>query len=113
MDEMTNEVELKSIVSDSKRTRFQVNLVDSETPSRVRLDSSSSLSDENKYKSFRQLTREALPRLDNYRNIMSVHVVCRPTLDELHNCDMAEKVLFVIIKYYILFYNDLTNFHRI
>ncbi|XP_025421487.1 bumetanide-sensitive sodium-(potassium)-chloride cotransporter [Sipha flava] len=87
----TNEVELKSVVSDVKRTRFQVNLVDSDTPTRMRLDSVSS--DDNKYKSFRQLTREALPRVDNYRNIMSVHVACRPTLDELHNCDLAEKNL--------------------
>ncbi|XP_050441187.1 bumetanide-sensitive sodium-(potassium)-chloride cotransporter isoform X2 [Adelges cooleyi] len=88
MDSTQDEVELKSVVTDSKRTRFQVNLVDSE-PHRVRLDSASS--DDNKYRSFRQLTREALPRLDNYRNIMSVHVACRPTLDELHNNDMAEK----------------------
>lgn len=91
MDTETNEIELKSVVSELKRTRFQVNLVDSETPPRVRLDSVSS---DDKYKSFRQLTREALPRLDNYRNIMSVHVACRPTLDELHNCDLAEKVDF-------------------
>lgn len=97
MDSETNEVELKSVVSDSKHTRFQVNLVDSETPARMRLDSASS--DDNKYKSFRQLTREALPRLDNYRNIMSVHVACRPTLDELHNCDMAEKVFLFLSKY--------------
>lgn len=91
METETNEVELKSVVSDStKRTRFQVNLVDCETPSRMRLDSASS--DDNRYKSFRHLTREALPRLDNYRNIMSVHVACRPTLEELHNCDLTEKV---------------------
>lgn len=107
MDTESNDVELKSVVSELKRTRFQVNLVDSETPPRVRLDSVSS---DDKYKSFRQLTREALPRLDNYRNIMSVHVACRPTLDELHNCDLAEKVeyyfsiiviiIFTIINYY-------------
>eukprot|EP00102_Acyrthosiphon_pisum_P016810 XP_008187908.1 PREDICTED: bumetanide-sensitive sodium-(potassium)-chloride cotransporter isoform X1 [Acyrthosiphon pisum] len=89
MESESNDVELKSVVSDTKRTRFQVNLVDCETPPRLRLDSASS--EDNKYKSFRQLTREALPRLDNYRNIMSVHVACRPTLDELHNCDLAEK----------------------
>ncbi|CAI6365712.1 unnamed protein product [Macrosiphum euphorbiae] len=88
MEPESNDVELKSVVSDTKRTRFQVNLVDCETPPMLRLDSASS---EDKYKSFRQLTREALPRLDNYRNIMSVHVACRPTLDELHNCDLAEK----------------------
>lgn len=96
MDSETNEVELKSVVLESKHTRFQVNLVDSETPTRMRLDSASS--DDNKYKSFRQLTREALPRLDNYRNIMSVRVACRPTLDELHNCDMAEKVFWFLSK---------------
>lgn len=95
METETNDVELKSVVSDTKRTRFQVNLVDCETPSRMRLDSTSS--DDNKYKSFRQLTREALPRLDNYRNIMSVHVACRPTLDELHNYDFAEKVCIIYL----------------
>lgn len=104
----TNEVELKSVVSDLKRTRFQVNLVDCETPPRLRLDSASS---DEKYKSFRQLTREALPRLDNYRNIMSVHVACRPTLDELHNCDLAEKVyIFHFINLYI-FILSLTFIH--
>lgn len=104
MDTKPNEVELKSVVSGPKHTRFQVNLVDCETPARTRLDSVSS--DDNKYKSFRQLTREALPRLDNYRNIMSVHVACRPTLDELHNCDMAEKVFWLFsLQNYILFNN--------
>lgn len=36
-------------------------------------------------KSLRHYTREALPRADHYRNIMSVHGhMSRPTLDELH-----------------------------
>ncbi|XP_054160523.1 solute carrier family 12 member 1-like [Oppia nitens] len=36
-------------------------------------------------KSLRYYTREALPRVDNYRNILSVHRhMTRPTLDELH-----------------------------
>lgn len=39
-----------------------------------------------------QLTREALPRMDNYRNILSVRVAQRPTLDELHNATMSNKV---------------------
>ncbi|XP_050520398.1 solute carrier family 12 member 3 isoform X2 [Daktulosphaira vitifoliae] len=90
MNSSQGDIELKSVVTESKRTRFQVNLVDNESH-RARLDSASS--DDNKYRSFRQLTREALPRLDNYRNIMSVHVACRPTLDELHNNDMDEKDL--------------------
>lgn len=40
----------------------------------------------------RQLTREALPRLDNYRNIMSIQAANRPTLDELHNATLPNKV---------------------
>lgn len=36
-------------------------------------------------KSFHHYTREALPRVDHYRNIESVHgYMSRPTLDELH-----------------------------
>ena len=36
-------------------------------------------------KSLRHYTREALPRVDNYRHILSVHRhMTRPTLDELH-----------------------------
>ncbi|CAH1967079.1 unnamed protein product [Acanthoscelides obtectus] len=42
-------------------------------------------------KSFRHLTREALPRLDNYRNIMSIQAANRPTLDELHNATLPTK----------------------
>lgn len=40
----------------------------------------------------RHFTREALPRLDNYRNIMSIHAAYRPTLDELHNATLTSKV---------------------
>jgi solute carrier family 12 sodium/potassium/chloride transporter 2 len=39
----------------------------------------------------RHLTREALPRLDNYRNIMSLQAANRPTLDELHNSTLPNK----------------------
>lgn len=42
-------------------------------------------------KSFRHFTREALPRLDNYRNIMSIQAAYRPTLDELHNSTLQGK----------------------
>lgn len=41
---------------------------------------------------FRHFTREALPRLDNYRNILSIQAVYRPTLDDLHNATMSNKV---------------------
>lgn len=40
----------------------------------------------------RHHTREALPRLDNYRNIMSIQAVNRPSLDELHNSTLPNKV---------------------
>ncbi|KAJ9588118.1 hypothetical protein L9F63_018509, partial [Diploptera punctata] len=44
-------------------------------------------------KSFRHFTREALPRLDNYRNIMSIQAAYRPTLDELHNATLHNKTV--------------------
>lgn len=43
-------------------------------------------------RSFRHMTREALPRLDNYRNILSIRGSQRPTLEELHNATMSNKV---------------------
>lgn len=43
-------------------------------------------------KSLGQLTREALPKYDNYRDLMSVHAAPRPTLDELHNATFHEQV---------------------
>lgn len=42
---------------------------------------------------FRHYTREALPRMDNYRDILSVQAVYRPTLDDLHNATMSSKVM--------------------
>ena len=52
-------------------------------------------------KSFRHLTREALPRLDNYRNVMSLQAAYRPTLDELHNAPVsALKVSSTSLFYY-------------
>lgn len=57
---------------------------------RVRLNSDS---DTRYIKSFRHLTREALPRLDNYRNIMSIQAANRPTLDELHNATLSAKIM--------------------
>ena len=52
-----------------------------------------SVSYDTKYgKSFRHFTREALPRLDNYRNMMSIQAAYRPTLDELHDMTLQAKV---------------------
>jgi solute carrier family 12 sodium/potassium/chloride transporter 2 len=43
-------------------------------------------------KSMGQLTREALPRAENYRDLMSSFNYNRPTLDELHEGQFKEKV---------------------
>ncbi|XP_077555493.1 sodium chloride cotransporter 69 [Haemaphysalis longicornis] len=46
--------------------------------------------DTHNVRSLRHYTREALPRLDHYRNVMSVHGhMERPTLDELHNATLS------------------------
>ncbi|XP_067646757.1 bumetanide-sensitive sodium-(potassium)-chloride cotransporter isoform X2 [Eurosta solidaginis] len=77
------------------QTRFQV-----APPNEDSDDSSGSKEDrellDNEYdtkygKSFRHFTREALPRLDNYRNILSIQAAYRPTLDELHNATLTGK----------------------
>jgi hypothetical protein len=39
-----------------------------------------------------QMTREALPRLDNYRDLMSIQTGQRPTLDELRDAADPRKV---------------------
>lgn len=50
----------------------------------------------------RHFTREALPRLDNYRNIMSIQAAYRPTLDELHNASFTRKVSIYIYIYHVI-----------
>ncbi|KYM89879.1 Bumetanide-sensitive sodium-(potassium)-chloride cotransporter [Atta colombica] len=69
-----------------RRTRFHVNRVDS-------LEGRASLlgEQETKKSSLRYMTREALPRLDNYRNILSIQAAHRPSLDELHNPTLLNK----------------------
>lgn len=54
-------------------------------------------------KSFIHFTREALPRLDNYRNILSVQAAYRPTLEELHNATLHGKVgaCFLVQTWYL------------
>ncbi|XP_008544301.1 bumetanide-sensitive sodium-(potassium)-chloride cotransporter isoform X1 [Microplitis demolitor] len=68
-----------------RRTRFHVNRVDS-MEGRTSL-----LGEQETKKSLRHLTREALPRLDNYRNILSIQAAHRPTLDELHDPSLLSK----------------------
>jgi hypothetical protein len=48
-------------------------------------------------RSLAQMTREAMPRLDNYKNLMSVAAAQRPTLDELYEGDDRNKVSTHII----------------
>lgn len=43
-------------------------------------------------KSLAQLTREALPRAEHYRDIIQGKHGCRPTLEELHEARFLEKV---------------------
>lgn len=52
----------------------------------------SSVYDSHNVRSLRHYTQEALPRLDHYRNIHSLHAhFPRPTLDELHNGDITSQ----------------------
>ncbi|XP_057664509.1 bumetanide-sensitive sodium-(potassium)-chloride cotransporter isoform X1 [Diorhabda carinulata] len=108
LTEKDNNFELIPVKTD-KQTRFEVNRVNNEEENeeielRVKINSSNddeddvhSCTDRTKLnsdyiKSFRQLTREALPRLDNYRNIMSVQATNRPTLDELRDATLTNKI---------------------
>ncbi|CAH1173712.1 unnamed protein product [Phaedon cochleariae] len=107
--------ELESLTQNGgKQTRFQVNRVENDQEQfpgvelRIKVDASEQTDDEeydvhsatdrtklnsDMVKSFRHLTREALPRLDNYRNVMSIQAANRPTLDELLNASLPAKSL--------------------
>ncbi|XP_065334078.1 bumetanide-sensitive sodium-(potassium)-chloride cotransporter isoform X1 [Cloeon dipterum] len=100
------ELELDKLDNMDRRTRFQVNRVDTTNADEDEMQKLTSNPDQDdqpdaadmstgydtKYaKSFRHFTREALPRLDNYRNIMSIQAAYRPTLDELHNATVHGK----------------------
>ncbi|GIY35645.1 solute carrier family 12 member 2 [Caerostris darwini] len=112
------EMERKTSLTDPKHSRFQVAKVDfaSDTPKckfaadadtaerQPLTDMANSGDCERTYdthnvRSLRHYTREALPRADHYRNVMSVHgQLNRPTLDELHNPSLSmspdHKVIF-------------------
>lgn len=82
---------------EGRKARFQVNRVDStgeadeEELDRLCSDDEEYLASYAKM-SFRHFTREALPRMDNYRNIMSIQAAARPTLEELHDETLQTKV---------------------
>ncbi|XP_074030476.1 sodium chloride cotransporter 69 [Leptinotarsa decemlineata] len=110
-DNLNNqETEMDLLSTNIKYPRFQVNKVESDddldldVQLRIRVDADGQTDDENNIhsvtdrtrlnsdvKSFRHLTREVLPRLDNYRNIMSLQAANRPTLDELRNSTLPTK----------------------
>uniref|UniRef100_A0A8D8TPZ6 Solute carrier family 12 member 2 n=1 Tax=Cacopsylla melanoneura TaxID=428564 RepID=A0A8D8TPZ6_9HEMI len=80
------------LMEPKKMTRFKVNKVDLSLSSPEELNKLCDIPEDpttNYAKSFRHFTREALPRLDNYRNIMSIQAVYRPTLDDLHEDNSA------------------------
>lgn len=80
----SDEVELK----DYKCTRFHVEMVDgSDNCEELNqlCEHENNKQDSGNVKNMRYFTREALPRLDNYRHIMSIQAAYRPTLDDLHN----------------------------
>ena len=98
-------------MSDVENSRFQVNKVGGLDPDDSGGDGHEVLSpnqytyvyDTRYHKSIGQLTREALPKLDNYRDLASVHVQPRPTLDELHNATYMEKVRLIILINFLSF----------
>jgi hypothetical protein len=79
-------------------TRFQVAKVDAanedkETDSLTSSATNQQLSCgyDSRYKSLGQLTRDVPPRVEHYRDL-SIHHAYRPTLEELHERNIPEKV---------------------
>jgi hypothetical protein len=85
-------------IDENSPTRFQVAVVDAENEDRENeyLTSSTanqqhSYGQDSRYKSLGQLTREVPPRVEHYRDL-SIHHQYRPTLEELHETVIPEKV---------------------
>ncbi|XP_055689651.1 bumetanide-sensitive sodium-(potassium)-chloride cotransporter isoform X2 [Lutzomyia longipalpis] len=85
------DIDRPSRYKDLQTTRFQVDSEQNESDEEQNDLLDGSDYDTKIYKSFRHFTREALPRLDNYRNILSITHSNRPTLDELHNATISNK----------------------
>lgn len=103
--EENGDEELQDLLLEKMPSRFKVarvSISDLTPPSREREHSINRLTPTMEYstyvydtrnsKSFAQLTREALPRAENYRDIMQGKHACRPTLEELHEARFLEKV---------------------
>ena len=52
-------------------------------------------------RSLKYFTREALPRLDNYRNFMSIQAAYRPTLEDLHDPVSLSKVCETCLVFFL------------
>lgn len=87
----TENVELSKV----KCTRFYVEMVDQNSEDQTMLCDDESEKENNYARSSKYFTREALPRLDNYRHIMSIQAAYRPTLEDLHNPVSVSKVIFI------------------
>ena len=90
-------------MNDVENSRFQVAMVGQDVGED---DDGVSAHNQNTYfpdKTLGQLTREVLPKYDNYRNLMSVHAGVRPTLDELHNATFHEKVGPLFLSFFLSF----------
>lgn len=125
--------ERKTSLTDPKQSRFQVAKVDfaSDTPKckfssdvdeaerqpLTEQNQTTSAYDTHNVRSLRHYTREALPRADHYRNVMSVHgQMNRPTLDELHHpsLTMSNQVrLFSVCLLKMLSSMQMLNYYRI
>ncbi|XP_031638851.1 bumetanide-sensitive sodium-(potassium)-chloride cotransporter isoform X2 [Contarinia nasturtii] len=82
---------------DMQTTRFQVPKNDDSDSNGEDRDNLLDEYDTNCRRSFLHFTREALPRFENYRNILSIQAVYqnRPTLDDLHNATLSNNQMNV------------------
>lgn len=84
-------------LSKVKCTRFYVETVDpNKSEEGAKLCPEESEKETQYARSSKYFTREALPRLDNYRHIMSIQAAYRPTLEDLHNPVSVSKVIFTL-----------------
>ncbi|XP_046677992.1 LOW QUALITY PROTEIN: bumetanide-sensitive sodium-(potassium)-chloride cotransporter-like [Homalodisca vitripennis] len=97
------DTELQDLLSDKTASRFKVarvSISDLAPAGRDRgevtrltptMEHNSYVYDTRNSKSLAQLTREALPRAEHYRDIIQGKHACRPTLEELHEARFLEK----------------------
>jgi len=84
-------------IDENNPTRFQVAKVDAENDDKETDYLTSTPNQQHsyeydaRYKSLGQLTREVPPRVEHYRDL-SIHHEYRPTLEELHERNIPEKV---------------------